>query len=70
MTDKCNPRFTQDGLTVAHLQGGLLQKGLTVGHLAQALSGGATQGQSGNTPAASAPTGGIAPAPAATTQKP
>lgn len=54
-------RFTQDGLTVSHLQQELLQKGLTTAHLSQALGGGAApaQGQGGSTtpaaPASSTP---------------
>lgn len=70
MTDKPNSQVAQFGLSVAHLQGELLKKGMTVGHLAQALSGGTPQGQSGNGPATSTPAAGNTPAPAATVQKP
>lgn len=70
MTDKPNSQVAEFGLSAAHLQGELLKKGMTVGHLAQALGGGTPQGQPGNAPATSTSAAGNAPAPAATGQKP
>lgn len=68
MTDKSNPRFTQDGLTVAHLG-----KSLSVAHIAQGLGSIPSQGgSSGSAPPATSPVPNAetAPAPAATGQKP
>jgi hypothetical protein len=78
MNDKSNRGSTQTGMTEAQRQDAIMQKGMTIAHLAQALGGTTTQGQAGNAPAASTPAvsttpaqaAGNAPAPAATTQKP
>lgn len=70
MTDKSKTQVAQFGLSVAHLKGELLTKGLSVGHLAQALGGGAPQAASGNAPATSTPAAGNASVPAAAAQKP
>lgn len=71
MTDNVRgSHFRQDGLTVSHLEE-LLRKGLTTGHIAEALGSvpAPAQGQGGGAPAASTPAAPAASTPAPASQQ-